>query len=155
MIINGDNIFMLHLLLLMLLKNNKGLTLFGLTIFLGTVSILASVLFPNFSGADSKAAISGGGENLRNIAAACEMYANENGGCCPAKLTKLVRKCMAELPVCPLGTANGRTADRRSFRVLPSPGDCLSCSQNNHNQHLQADFTPSYYPLNRGLNTTV
>jgi len=155
MIINGDNIFMLRLLLLMLLKKNKGFTLFGLTIFLGTVSILGSILFPNFSGADGEAAISGCCENLRNIAAACEMYANDNGGCRPAELTELVRNRMAELPVCPVGAADGRTADRRCFRVLPSPVDCLSCWQKNHNPYLQADFTPSYCPLNRGLSTTV
>ena len=119
----------------------------GLTIVLGIVSIL----IPNFARANGEAAISGGCENLTDIAAACEMYANGNG-CCPAKLTRHVSDCMAELPVCPVGTANGRTADRCNFRVLPSPSDCC---QNNHNPYLQADFTPSYCPLNGGLSTTV
>lgn len=146
---------MLRLLLLMLLKKHKDFTFMELTILFGIISILVSILFPNFARTDGEAAISGCCENLRNIAAACEMYANDNGGGCPAKLTKLDPNCMAELPVYPVGTAKGKIACRRSSRVLPSPSDCLSCCQNNHNPYLQADFTPSDRPLNVGLSTAV
>lgn len=124
-------------------------------IVIAIISVLVSIMVPSFARARGEAAVSGCCENLTHMAAALEMYANNNEGYYPTRLKNIVPKYMAKLPVCPSGTAKYSAHYRYSYTVRPQKSYCLSCCRNNHYPYLTAEFTPSYCPLNGGLSMSV
>lgn len=65
------------------LQDEKGFTLMELMVVIAIIGILAAVSLPRFTAATTSANLAKNQSELRNIMAALEIYASENGGLYP------------------------------------------------------------------------
>jgi type II secretion system protein G len=125
-----------------------GFTLIELLVIIAILGILAAILVPNFYSSTDKSRLTGCQQNLRNLAAALQVYANDNEGQYPSDLNLLTPKFISVIPTCPAaGSATyvaGYTTDAatRDFTV--------ACKGTNHAAMRMGADEP-FYTLGEGL----
>ena len=72
-------------------RNRLGFTLIELLVVIAIIAILAAILFPAFTSAKKRAAMVSCLSNLKQLAAAVRMYADNNNGRCPNCRSVIVR----------------------------------------------------------------
>jgi len=121
---------------------------FVLVTALVAVASLACVILPNFNKCHNQGHLTGCKSNLKNLAAALEMYASDNAGNYPHSLDKLIEPTyLKRLPTCP---ATGQMT-YLDYQVSTEPDSfSFSCCGDNHKKSytgFQADSTgfPKYH----------
>ena len=79
----------------------RGFTLIELMIVIAIISILASILVPNFLRARSQGQVTACRSNLKNLGVALEMYSIDYNARYPDDMAKLVPNYLRNLPTCP------------------------------------------------------
>lgn len=105
-----------------------------LVITISLCALVGIVLAPNFQRPHRGNYLTACKSNCKNIATALEMYATDNAGQYPLKLTKLTaRMYLKTLPTCP---AAGSDTYSNSYVCRQTP-DAFSfyCSGNNHGEN--------------------
>ena len=102
-----------------------------LMIVIAIIAVLASIIMPKMGGARNKAALSACKGNLKHLAIALEMYANQNGGDVQSgRPTYLVTSGYLKTePLCPLGNRYYIWAHYGSggWRQCPAGGRLVVC----------------------------
>lgn len=129
-------------------RSRAGFTLIELLITIAILGILAAILVPNFYSATDKSRLTGCQQNIRNLAAALQVYANDNEGEYPSDLNLLTPKYISIIPTCPAaGTVTyvaGYTSDAATHDFT------VACKGTNHAaMRLGAD--EPFYTLGEGL----
>lgn len=105
-------------------KKNKALLIscgsLAVILLLGAVFFM-TIFVPNFVSAEAYGQFSNCKNNLKNIAAACEMFASDNAGHYPDNLADLTPKYLMHLPNCPaaeqVSYSYKRSADGKSYII--------------------------------------
>lgn len=102
----------------------------GLLLMVDGILLLVAIQVPNYIRARAPGCLTACKSNLKNIATACEMYASDNHGDYPSRLTQLVPGYLKVLPKCP--TADSDTYSRSYQRSADPQNFTFCCSGNNH-----------------------
>jgi tRNA A-37 threonylcarbamoyl transferase component Bud32/type II secretory pathway pseudopilin PulG len=110
----------------------SSLTLIELFIVIAIVLIIMAILVPSFWAARSQGLFFACKSNMKNIANALEIYKEDNRGCYPSNLDKLVKdKYMRKIPVCPAVTGrNNNLWYKVMLNTVDPNGYYYSCSRN-------------------------
>ena len=119
-------------------KESSGFTLIELMIVIAILSILMMIMIPNMIRSRDQAKLSSCQANLRNIAAALENYATENGGRYPEDLETLCpkedasKRFMKSVPLCPVTGTKETYIKGYTMVVTPDDSYTVCCSGENH-----------------------
>jgi len=123
----------------------RGFTMVELMIVIAVISVLASIILPKMTGARNKAALEACKANLKHIAIAMDMYANDNKGVYGTSGTValnsscyLVTGGYLKVVLCPLGNSyylNGSYSGGWCTTYGVPAGLPLAFCQNPSNQH--------------------
>ena len=102
--------------------SSKGFTLIELMIVIAIIAVLAAIIIPNFVKSRQTANLAACEENEKNIAVACELYANANDGFYPTSLSKLTPDYLQSLPTCPAGDNPNRSNSTYGYAFRANPG---------------------------------
>lgn len=110
----------------------KGFTLIELMIVIAIISILASIMVPNYMRARAQAQYTQCISNCKNIGTAMEMYSTDNEGHYPtAGMTKLTPHYISVIPSCL--SAGSSTVYTSSFSCRMNPDAyTFYCRGSNH-----------------------
>ncbi len=124
--------------------NQRGFTLVELMVVIGIISILTTILLPNFVRARSQGRLTACTTNLKNIATACETYAANNGTRYPTVLAQLpANQCINAIPTCP--SAGSATPYIDGFVSASNPDAyTISCQGNFHGELGMSHDYPKY-----------
>ena len=139
------------------MKKN-GFTMVELIIVVAIIAVLASIIMPKMSGARDKGKLSACKGNLKALAVAIEMYANDNGGSYGGTWRVvnashfLVTSGYSKVVQCPLGNNYWTCAPYAGYNpAVPYMIWCMSDTSEYGTPH--AGLSPSFprYIPNRGL----
>lgn len=119
----------------------RGFTLIELMIVIAIISILASILVPNFLRAREQAMYTACIANTKTLATALEMYATDHNSRYPkaGSISKLIPSYLKSLPLCP---ASGIETYSPSYKSRATPDKfTFYCSGDNHEG---AGIPPNY-----------
>ena len=123
--------------------NKRGFTLIELMIVIAIISILASILVPNFLKARAQGVASACKANLKHIGTALEMYSTDNSGTYPAALSSLTPTYLRSIPNCPAAsTAYGYSKAGNNYtvycRTAGNPHSLAGCGNTGYPQYNAA-----------------
>jgi len=104
--------------------HDRGFTLLELLTVCSIIGLLASLCMPQFLKAFDKARLTGCQTNLKNIATALQVYANDNEGQYPGALSALTPSYLKAIPTCPSAVKDSyselytRAVDPANFTVF-------------------------------------
>jgi prepilin-type N-terminal cleavage/methylation domain-containing protein len=128
--------------------SRRGFTLIELLTVCAIISLLASILVPNFLRSLDNARLSACQTNLKNIATALQVYANDNENLYPNALSSLLTQYISSIPTCPSAIANTYSA---GFITATSPANfTIYCTGSNHRINNLGSNEP-YFSLRDGL----
>jgi len=126
----------------------RGFTLIELMIVIAIISILASILVPNFLRARAQGQRTACQSNLRNVGVALEMYSIDWSARYPEELSKLVPSYLRSLPTCPAAGVDTYSA---SYTVARMPDAfTIFCLGANHLPVGLSNNQP-FYTSSQGL----
>lgn len=131
-----------------MLRKKRGFTIIEVLTVCFIVAILAAILVPNLRRAIVKTEAVGCKSNLKNLATAITLYANDNDHMYPPDLTKIIPYNFARMPTCQSTSTDTYTTgysvstDYRSFTLV--------CKGTNHSKYGYGADEP-YYSSSEGL----
>lgn len=129
-------------------SNRQGFTLIELMIVIAIIAILAAILAPNFLRARAQGQYTACKSNLKNVAAALEMYSTDAGGRYPTTLTGLTPDYLKTIPTCPSAGADTYTV---GYSEASNPDAyTVTCEGTNH-QAVDASAGYPQYNSEQGL----
>jgi len=120
----------------------KGFTLIEVIVVASLISIVAAIVVPNFVNSGYVGRFTACKSNLRGIATALDMYANDNRNVYPPSMKNLRGPYLAALPTCPSAMADTYSG---GFSSSSNP-DCYTvvCSGEHHAEVGQDTSFPQY-----------
>jgi prepilin-type N-terminal cleavage/methylation domain-containing protein len=108
----------------------RGFTLIELMVVIAIISILASILVPNFIRARAQGQFTACKSNLKNIGTAVEMYSTDNAGRFPTVAGDLTPNYLKIVPTCP--SAGGDTYTGGFSTASAPDAYTIVCAGENH-----------------------
>lgn len=131
-------------------RPKRGFTLVELLTVCTIISLLASILVPRLWAARDRSAYDACGVNLRNIATALQLYANDNGQQYPPALSNLVPNYLQSLAKCP--EASGADTYSPSYQFSQQPSTfTIYCAGSFHVATMNVQPNQPYYYFGIGL----
>jgi len=129
-------------------KGRRGFTLIELLTIIFIIGVLAAIAIPHLRRAVIKTDTVACKSNLRNIATALSVYANDNDHLYPDTLDKIMPSYMQTIPCCPSVSKNTYSTGYEADTEYTS--FTISCKGKNHSDYGYSTDEP-YYTSADGL----